>query len=452
MGKDDISPSKDHGKSHVDSSNPHTSEMSKSDLSNPYYTHHSDHPGLVLISKPLNGDNYAGWKRAMTLALNSKNKLGFVNGTITAPSEETDLEGYATWSRCNDMVHSWIINTLDPEISDSVIYYPTAQEVWEDLHERFSQVRKAYAAVAQDEKQRSLYASHLTTESSSAVMAVRNPGRSNYNSGRGGRFEKNDRQNQHLNRSFGSQEGRRVDTERRQGSGRGRPHYTYCGDQGHWVQTYYQLIGYPPCHPKAKQGTGFSKQSRAAMPSANQVSEAVEDGNGPTVTLTEAQFKQFMAALSNPTLKPDSNASSGSKANVVTKPGLSKVVSRDWIIDSGATNHITSSTRLLHKNNNCSLPPVLLPSGDEVDIVAKGSIPLSTMFYLHDVLSVPKFKVDLLSDLAMRRTIGLDEQCNGLYYLMALATEKSKTRHLPFPSHAQLVILPSPPSIYGTIA
>ncbi|XP_061999339.1 uncharacterized protein LOC133716679 [Rosa rugosa] len=141
MGTDDVllSPSKDHGKSKADSSSSPRSEMTKSDLSNPFFTHHSDHPGLVLVSKPLNGDNYAGWKKAMTLALNSKNKLGFVNGTIKAPSEETDPEGYATWSRCNDMFHSWIINTIDSEITDSVIYYPTAHEVWEDLRERFFQ-------------------------------------------------------------------------------------------------------------------------------------------------------------------------------------------------------------------------------------------------------------------------------------------------------------------------
>lgn len=37
------------------------------------------------------------------------------------------------------MVHSWIINTIAPKISDSVIFYPTAREVWEDLRERFSQ-------------------------------------------------------------------------------------------------------------------------------------------------------------------------------------------------------------------------------------------------------------------------------------------------------------------------
>ncbi|KAI9176852.1 hypothetical protein LWI28_007862 [Acer negundo] len=113
-------------------------DSSKANISNPYLTHHSDHPSLVLISKPLNGDNYSTWKRAMTLVLNSKNKLGFVNDSIKAPSEETDPEGYATWSRCNDMVHSWIVNALSLEISDSVIYYSTAHEVWEDLRERFS--------------------------------------------------------------------------------------------------------------------------------------------------------------------------------------------------------------------------------------------------------------------------------------------------------------------------
>ena len=71
----------------------------------------------------------------MTLALNAKNKLGFVNGTIKVPSEETHSHDYATWSRYNDMVHSWIFNTLNPEMLDSVIYYTTAHEVWEDLRE-----------------------------------------------------------------------------------------------------------------------------------------------------------------------------------------------------------------------------------------------------------------------------------------------------------------------------
>ncbi|KAL6319163.1 hypothetical protein AAG906_011249 [Vitis piasezkii] len=33
----------------------------KLDAANPYFLHHSDHPGMVLVSKPLNGDNYSTW-------------------------------------------------------------------------------------------------------------------------------------------------------------------------------------------------------------------------------------------------------------------------------------------------------------------------------------------------------------------------------------------------------
>lgn len=118
---------------------PVSAELSKANSSDPCYTHHSDHPERILVSKTLNGDNYPGWKRAMTLALNSKNKLGFVDGSCKPPSKEKFPDLYGLWSRCNDMVHSWIINNLVPEIVDSIIYYSTAHEVWKDLRERFSQ-------------------------------------------------------------------------------------------------------------------------------------------------------------------------------------------------------------------------------------------------------------------------------------------------------------------------
>ncbi|RVW61808.1 hypothetical protein CK203_065635 [Vitis vinifera] len=91
-------------------------------------------------------ENYLAWKRAMILALNSKNKLGFVNGSIKTPLEETDPEGYATWSWCNDMVHSWIVNTLNPEIVNNrdiaylrqeqlsvFAYYTKLKGLWDEL-------------------------------------------------------------------------------------------------------------------------------------------------------------------------------------------------------------------------------------------------------------------------------------------------------------------------------
>ncbi|RVW85060.1 Retrovirus-related Pol polyprotein from transposon TNT 1-94 [Vitis vinifera] len=161
---------------------------------------------------------------------------------------------------------------------------------------------------------------------------------------------------------------------------------------------------------------GSNSNRNKSFSAANQVSEA--DEGKPAVALSEAQLKQLLSLLNN----QDENSSS--KVNAVTKPGLSKVASRNWIIDSGATDHITSSSKLLHKDKNCSLPPVLLPSGEKANIVTKGTLPLNSVYYLHDVLSVPTFK-----DLATRRTIGLGKQRDGLYYLVALATEKSLTNH-----------------------
>nr|GEV07763.1 hypothetical protein [Tanacetum cinerariifolium] len=46
----------------------------------PLFLHQTDHPGLILISKKLNGsDNYGSWKRSMVIALNAKNKMKFMN-------------------------------------------------------------------------------------------------------------------------------------------------------------------------------------------------------------------------------------------------------------------------------------------------------------------------------------------------------------------------------------
>lgn len=54
------------------------------------------------------------------LALNTKHKICFVDGSIKVSSEKIDEVGYSTWKSCNDLVLSWIVNTLNSEISDTV--------------------------------------------------------------------------------------------------------------------------------------------------------------------------------------------------------------------------------------------------------------------------------------------------------------------------------------------
>ena len=88
----------------------------------PYFLHHFDDPGLVLVSQPLTGDNYASWNRAMLIALSIKNKLGFINGSIEKP-EANDLNLLNSWIRNNNLVISWILNSVSKEISASIIFF-----------------------------------------------------------------------------------------------------------------------------------------------------------------------------------------------------------------------------------------------------------------------------------------------------------------------------------------
>ena len=43
------------------------------------------------------------------------------------------------WSKNNSMISSWILNSISPHITASVIYRNTTMEVWNSLRNRFSQ-------------------------------------------------------------------------------------------------------------------------------------------------------------------------------------------------------------------------------------------------------------------------------------------------------------------------
>ena len=47
-----------------------------------YYLHANENPSLILVKPIIDGHNYHSWSRSMKMALSSKNKFGFVNGTI----------------------------------------------------------------------------------------------------------------------------------------------------------------------------------------------------------------------------------------------------------------------------------------------------------------------------------------------------------------------------------
>ncbi|CAL9005330.1 unnamed protein product [Prunus brigantina] len=114
-----------------------TTLTNSSTISNPLVLHHSDTPGRTLVNAPLKGNNYGQWSRSMRLSLSAKNKLGLIDWSIKAPSL-TDAK-FPMWQRCNDMVLSWLLHSVHPDIASSVLYSDTAAAVWNDLKDRFSQ-------------------------------------------------------------------------------------------------------------------------------------------------------------------------------------------------------------------------------------------------------------------------------------------------------------------------
>lgn len=101
------------------------------DPSHEFYVHHGDLPNLVLSSTKLNGDNYSSWKTSCEVSLTARNKLGFTNGKSDKPDSTSHLMPY--WERCNSLVISWLLHSVETEISNSVLYCTTAKDIWNAL-------------------------------------------------------------------------------------------------------------------------------------------------------------------------------------------------------------------------------------------------------------------------------------------------------------------------------
>lgn len=107
------------------------------DPNSPYFLYHSDNANSVIVSPLLNGPNYLSWSRSFSLAISIKNKLGFLDGTIQTPSLNSSL--YTPWLRCNNLILSWLLNSISKDIASNLLYINSAKQVWDKLKTRFSQ-------------------------------------------------------------------------------------------------------------------------------------------------------------------------------------------------------------------------------------------------------------------------------------------------------------------------
>uniref|UniRef100_A0A803PZR1 CCHC-type domain-containing protein n=1 Tax=Cannabis sativa TaxID=3483 RepID=A0A803PZR1_CANSA len=71
------------------------------------------------------------------MALTAKNKSAFIDGTLPRPVSGNPLLN--SWNRCNNMVMSWLINFVSPEIAQSIMNFDLATDMCHDLQERFNE-------------------------------------------------------------------------------------------------------------------------------------------------------------------------------------------------------------------------------------------------------------------------------------------------------------------------
>uniref|UniRef100_A0A2N9FDV6 Integrase catalytic domain-containing protein n=1 Tax=Fagus sylvatica TaxID=28930 RepID=A0A2N9FDV6_FAGSY len=329
----------------------------------PYYLNNGDNPGIRIVPEPFTGDNYQSWRRSMTTAISAKNKLGFVNGAIPQPTDESDPL-YSDWQKCNDLVLSWITNCLSRGIHATVLYVYTAKEVWDDLQQRYTQsngtrvhhLKQAIAAFKQDNLPEllPLPIGMPTVESTALVSRMDNSMPQTLSYEGTGLTYPNAGSNallSHFDSNRSSQYPRKD-----------RPICSHCGLKGHTADKCYKLHGYPP---------GFRGKNRNGA-SANQVSGHMStgsnfhDNNPQNLSTLTAQLLNLLNAQNGQSSQQHhaiTNAHPHQAATslaTVTQPPLNMA---EWVIDTGATDHMVINTQYYTSMQVVHNLNVTLPNG-----------------------------------------------------------------------------------------
>ena len=179
---------------------------------------------------------------------------------------------------------------------------------------------------------------------------------------------------------------------------RERPKCSHCKMLGHTESKCYKKHDYPAAY---KKSTSVVNQVTASNDNLT--------SDGP-MQLTQAQYDQLLTllqrqvALAASSQQPNSTSSSTpgkltfsffKNLAFTTYPNNDN--SSIWIVNSGATTHITCSLDnnicFSHLNNQF----VYLPTRNVVEVKAIGSVKLNNHITLHKVLFILDFKVNLLS-------------------------------------------------------
>ncbi|XP_042976287.1 uncharacterized protein LOC122307460 [Carya illinoinensis] len=206
---------------------------------------------------------------------------------------------------------------------------------------------------------------------------------------------------------------------------------TKYGRTNHIVETCWEIYGYPPNHKLYKPRTGGGNQHKMAN------SASLDEGSGVTnLNISPDQIQQLITLLQCQNSTPSSSKSENQGINLPKHNGkllaassislrhslscTNNIINRSaWILDSGATDHITGSLELLTQKRPLKNVSVNQPNGTTVPVSHIGTAIISSTLILKNVL----YELDTW------RTIRIAREKQGLYLL-----EKNQLRD-KLPSH-----------------
>ena len=433
----------------------------------------------------------------MKVSLRARRKWGFLDGTHKQP--EDDAPEMEDWWTVQSMLVSWILNTIEPNLRSTITYVENVKDLWEDIKERFSvvngpriqQLKVELAECKQQGTTMVTYYGKLKTLWDELANYEQIPkctcGGCNCNIG--SRLEKRREEERvhqflmglddvgygtvrsnilamdplpSLNRVYSTmvQEERmkmitRTKEEREAVSvmglsvqigykKKGRTESkqllcSHCGRLGHDVKGCFQLVGYPEWwndRPRNEGTNNKSTQKQGARGRSGVMRANTAHVETEPCSEKKGEPSSVVTGLSNEQWQTLIEMLNANKANGVEKMnGKGSCVS--WIIDSGASNHMTGNSRNLKEQHNVEACVVGLPKGEEVHANKEGTVILEGGLKLKNVLYVPKLRCNLISvsqltddvnclvlftnklcvmqDCTSRMLIGAGEHKDGLY-------------------------------------
>ncbi|KAL2246907.1 UNVERIFIED_CONTAM: hypothetical protein Sindi_2543000, partial [Sesamum indicum] len=92
---------------------------------------------MVMVSAPFNGINWLSWSRSIRIALESKDKLAFIDGIGLQPT--TGTPQHRQWRITDCMVRTWILNTISKDLVNAYLYASSSRNIWLDLEARYGE-------------------------------------------------------------------------------------------------------------------------------------------------------------------------------------------------------------------------------------------------------------------------------------------------------------------------